>query len=365
MAYVNDSSYIDLVTSGGNTYACKVSHTNQAVSNTTYWELIAQKGDKGATGAQGATGPQGAKGDTGAQGPQGIQGPTGATGPKGADGLTTSVTVGSTKYTHSDGNITIPAYPTLSSLGAASTAVATTSANGLLSSSDKTKLDGIATGANKTVLNNTVTSTSTTEAATANAVKTAYDKANHSHNYLPLSGGTVTGIVTKTGQGAGFVVSNSTSRTMVYSSSTAGEHIFGGCNNSTNEVTDYVRIGSNKLQFTTNSNTYDIYHTGKKPTPADIGAAAASHGTHVSYSTSAPLANGTASAGSASTVARTDHVHPLQTSVSGNAGTATKLATARTINGVSFDGSANITITAAANGGTSAACSGNSATASK
>lgn len=35
-----------------------------------------------------------------------------------------------------------------------------------------------------------------------------------------------------------------------------------------------------------------------------------------------------------------------QTSVTGNAGTATKLATARTINGVSFDGSANITISA-------------------
>jgi hypothetical protein len=33
-----------------------------------------------------------------------------------------------------------------------------------------------------------------------------------------------------------------------------------------------------------------------------------------------------------------------QTSVTGNAGTATKLATARTINGVSFDGTANITI---------------------
>lgn len=32
-------------------------------------------------------------------------------------------------------------------------------------------------------LNNTVTSTSTTQAATANAVKQAYDKANHSHPY--------------------------------------------------------------------------------------------------------------------------------------------------------------------------------------
>ena len=37
-----------------------------------------------------------------------------------------------------------------------------------------------------------------------------------------------------------------------------------------------------------------------------------------------------------------------QTNVSGNAGTATKLATARAINGVSFDGTANITVPAAA-----------------
>lgn len=37
-----------------------------------------------------------------------------------------------------------------------------------------------------------------------------------------------------------------------------------------------------------------------------------------------------------------------QTSVTGNAGTATKLETARTINGVSFDGTANITVPAAA-----------------
>ena len=42
--------------------------------------------------------------------------------------------------------------------------------------------------------------------------------------------------------------------------------------------------------------------------------AAASHGTHVSYATIAPKMDGTASAGSASTVARTDHVHPTDTS---------------------------------------------------
>ena len=116
---------------------------------------------------------------------------------------------------------------------------------------------------------------------------------------------------------------------------------------------------ADNTMFLRNDNTW------QKVTPSNIGAAPTSHGTHVTYSTTVPAAPGTASAGTASTVARTDHVHPAQTSVSGNAGTATKLQTARTINGVSFDGSANITITAAANGGTSAACSGNAATATK
>ena len=48
-------------------------------------------------------------------------------------------------------------------------------------------------------------------------------------------------------------------------------------------------------------------------TPAAIGAAAASHGTHVTYSTTVPVVDGTASAGSASTVARSDHKHPTDT----------------------------------------------------
>ena len=55
-----------------------------------------------------------------------------------------------------------------------------------------------------------------------------------------------------------------------------------------------------------------------------------------------PLAPGTANKGTSSKFARQDHVHPLQTTVSGNAGSATKLATARTIDGVDFDGSAAI-----------------------
>ena len=65
-----------------------------------------------------------------------------------------------------------------------------------------------------------------------------------------------------------------------------------------------------------------------------------------------PLANGTATAGTSNSYAREDHRHPLQTTVSGNAGTATKLQTARTIGlsgaatgtATSFNGTANITI---------------------
>lgn len=45
-----------------------------------------EKGDIGAQGVKGDTGPQGPKGDTGPQGPQGKKGDTGATGPQGPKG---------------------------------------------------------------------------------------------------------------------------------------------------------------------------------------------------------------------------------------------------------------------------------------
>ena len=73
------------------------------------------------------------------------------------------------------------------------------------------------------------------------------------------------------------------------------------------------------------------------------GAGVTLRGDIMPYGTAAPKAHGTAAAGSAETLSRSDHVHPLQTSVSGNAGSATKLAAKRTIDGMQFDGSANIT----------------------
>lgn len=78
-------------------------------------------------------------------------------------------------------------------------------------------------------------------------------------------------------------------------------------------------------------------------------------------STVVGAAPGTAAVGTSDAYARADHVHPLQTTVSGNAGTATKLATARTIaltgavtGSGSFDGSGNLSISTAK--GTVASC---------
>lgn len=55
-AYNNATAYAlnDAVTSSGSSYRCKLAHTNQPVTNLTYWELIAQKGETGATGAPAA-----------------------------------------------------------------------------------------------------------------------------------------------------------------------------------------------------------------------------------------------------------------------------------------------------------------------
>ncbi len=64
---------------------------------------------------------------------------------------------------------------------------------------EKTKLSGIETGANKTVINNTLTSTSTTQAASANTVKTLNDTigniiesgSNTNGSYIKWSDGTM------------------------------------------------------------------------------------------------------------------------------------------------------------------------------
>lgn len=106
---------------------------------------------------------KGQKGDTGSQGPQGPQGPKGETGATGATPtITASATVSNTIGTPTV-NVTkggTDSAPTFAfaftnlkgakgdpGVNATTTAVATTSANGLMSSTDKSKLDGIAANA--------------------------------------------------------------------------------------------------------------------------------------------------------------------------------------------------------------------------
>lgn len=58
----------------------------------------------------------------------------------------------------------------------------------------------------------------------------------------------------------------------------------------------------------------DRYYTESEIDSKLSDKANSSHGTHVTYGTNSPAANGTASAGSAATVSRSDHVHPTDTS---------------------------------------------------
>ena len=240
----------------------------------------------------------------------------------------------------------------------AANSVVTTSANGLMSSSDKTKLNGIATNANnyshptssgnkhipsggssgqylKWSADGTATWASipagttytagtgltlsgTTFSANIGTGSSQVAAGNHTHSYLPLSGGTLTGEV-------------------IYNN-------YLSLNAWSGYGTGKVQLwynGDKKEIAANNSSLADIkvnggyvYHQGRKPTPADIGAAAASH-TH-NYAASSHTHNyaGSSSAGGAATSAL---------ACTGNSATATKLATARTINGTSFDGSGAIT----------------------
>lgn len=75
-------------------------------------------------------------------------------------------------------------------------------------------------------------------------------------------------------------------------------------------VTEFGEALENKADA---SHTHAIADVSGLQSALD-GKAASSHGTHVTYSTTTPVMDGTASTGSASTVARSDHKHPTDTS---------------------------------------------------
>ena len=101
------------------------------------------QGEVGAVGLVGATGPQGVDGSIGATGPQGVVGPIGATGPQGVDGSIGATgpqgVVGASGIVLATAPLTYDA--PLQTVGITP---ATPSADGTLSATDKTKLDGVA-----------------------------------------------------------------------------------------------------------------------------------------------------------------------------------------------------------------------------
>lgn len=159
-------------------------------------------------------GPKGEKGDRGEQGPQGEQGPKGeqgevgvtptikagtvTTGMAGSNAIVTANTVGTTTTF----NFTIP--QGLKGDQGPQGIQGPKGEQGIQgpqgpAGSDATVPAASTTVAGKVQLSTSVSSTATDMAATPSAVKQAYDLANkkadasHTHNYLPTTGGTLTG----------------------------------------------------------------------------------------------------------------------------------------------------------------------------
>ena len=138
----------------------------------------------------------------------------------------------------------------------------------------------------------------------------------------------------------------------------------------TESVVDYVMqletVIDNDVEVTVNVDESLVFATRKELTEAiesvdidhvkgapkyhssesnEYGLASATKYGHAKASTTTPKAPGTASAGfEEAGFARGDHVHPEQKNVTGNAGTATKLQTAKKIGNASFDGSADVSL---------------------
>ena len=176
-----------------------------------------------------------------------------------------------------------------------------------------------------------LTSTATDQSLSANQGKVLKglidEKANssHTHSYLPLSGGTLSGnIAINTDSKLEWNRNTDYARIsfkntgdddsdsyMHFLTGDNGNEYFKFSSLSGSTTTDLLTIKTDHLRYKGNA----VYHAGNKPTASDIGASASSH----------------------------THNYAGSSSVGGSANTSVKLHTARTINGTNFDGSANIT----------------------
>lgn len=263
--------------------------------------------------------------------------------------------------------------------------VATTSTAGFMSSADKTKLDGVAVNANNYVHPTTdgnlhVPATGTNsqnKVLVAGATPGSFSWVDFDFSYMPLASikhpvkVATTAAITLAGL-----------QTIDGVALVEGDRVL--VKDQSNSIDNGIYVASagawaraadsntpEKLSSALVSVTLGTAHAGRrfqtnfKPTDV-IGTNAIDWARLVDTrmaSTVVGSAPGTAASGISFNYARQDHVHPLQTTVTGNAGSATVLQTGRTISmtgdvtwtSASFDGSANVTGTATlANSGVTA-----------
>ncbi|MBB3265035.1 hypothetical protein FHW79_002655 [Azospirillum sp. OGB3] len=225
--------------------------------------------------------------------------------------------------------------------GKAGTATVTSSANGLMSSADKSKLDGVASGANNYVL-------TAATAAALGGVKAGGNITVAADGTLSVTSSNVTAALGFTPVSTSAVGTASTKNAPATGNAAAGEVVMGNDTRLTDARTPASHSVASHGDWPAAVSMTEVGYLdgvtsgiqGQLNGKATVGNVT-------------PLVAGTAAVGTSGQAARADHIHPAQTSVSGNAGTATKLATARTItlNGgvvgtATFDGSANVAITA-------------------
>lgn len=218
-------------------------------------------------------------------------------------------------------------------------------ANAIQTRDDGTRLDAELESIKSSILNIAIPTASdaTPKAAgTASAgTGTNWSRDDHVHP-----------IQTSVSGNAGTATKLANSRTLNISGVTAEGASFDGSDDATIKITQIpVAIISGLAGVATSGKYSDLSGTPSLATVATSGKYSDLSGTPSipNASDATPKAAGTAAAGSGTTWARSDHVHPVQTSVSGNAGTATKLATARNIvlsgaisSSAEFDGSDDI-----------------------
>lgn len=267
----------------------------------------------------------------------------------------------------------------------ASHGVVTTSVAGFMSAADKTKLDGVATNANNYVHPTTdgslhVPATGTTnlnKALVAGATAGVFSWQTLDLSFLPdaafkksVRAATTANITLSAPQTIDGIALVAGDRVLVKDQSTASQNgIYivqaaawtrpTDADTATKLAGATVNVDSGTsnggLRFDTDFKATDTLGTTNMlwARVVDTGMASAVAGS----------AHGTAAVGTSLSYARADHVHPVQTTVSGNAGTATALATGRTIGmtgdvtwtSAAFNGSANVTGTATlANSGVTA-----------